>query len=144
MATAASKRSRSVRRATPVSPRRLEPGTKNWLRLDGEFLMGPRYAALLEGVDKHGSIRAACGDASVSYRTAMNRLRRMERVLGAAVLETRRGGVQGGGATLTPRARAIVQVYREWRAELLVLSDQAFKRALARVGDLDEAAGPAL
>ena len=113
---------------------RLEPGTKNWLRLNGEFLMGPRYAALLEGVDELGSIRAACGRAKVSYRTALNRLRQMERVLGAPVLDTRRGGAEGGGATLTPAARAIVRVYREWRLELLRLSDEAFARALARAG----------
>ena len=124
------------RRRGPARAPRLEPGTKNWLRLNGEFLMGPRYAALLEGVDALGSIRAACGPAGVSYRTALNRLRQMERVLGAPVLDTRRGGSEGGGATLTPVARAIVQVYREWRADLLRLSDEAFARAMARAGDL--------
>jgi len=96
--------------------------------------MGPRDAALLQGVDQLGSIRAACRGAGVSYRTAMNRLRQMERVLGAPVLTTRRGGAAGGGATLTPRARAIVEVYRAWRAELLTLSDAAFRRAVARAG----------
>jgi molybdate transport system regulatory protein len=124
------------RRRKPAPAPRLEPGTKNWLRLNGEFLMGPRYAALLQGVDELGSIRAACGRAGVSYRTALNRLRQMERVLGAPVLETRRGGVEGGGATLTPAARAIVGVYHEWREELLRLSDEAFRRAIARAGEL--------
>ncbi len=119
---------------TSIAKLRLEPGTKNWIRLNGEFLMGPRYAALLVGVDRLGSIRAACRGAGVSYRTAMNRLRQMERVLGAPVLATRRGGAEGGGATLTPQARAIVEVYQQWRAELLVLSDAAFRRALARAG----------
>jgi molybdate transport system regulatory protein len=122
------------RRRQPAPGLRLEPGTKNWLRLNGEFLMGPRYAALLEGVDELGSIRAACGRAGVSYRTALNRLRQMERVLGVPVLETRRGGPEGGGATLTPAARAIVQVYRDWREELLRMSDEAFRRAVARAG----------
>ena len=123
------------RRRDPARGLRLEPGTKNWLRLNGDFLMGPRYAALLEGVDELGSIRAACGRAGVSYRTALNRLRQMERVLGMPVLDTRRGGVEGGGASLTPAARAIVQVYREWREELLRMSDEAFRRAVARAGD---------
>ncbi len=122
------------KRRKPAGKLQLEPGTKNWLRLNGEFLMGPRYAALLEGVDELGSIRAACRGAGVSYRTAINRVRRMERVLGAPVLTTRRGGVEGGGATLTPRARAIVDVYRQWRGELLALSDAAFRRAVARIG----------
>ncbi len=93
--------------------------------------MGPRYAALLEGVDEFGSIRAACRGAGVSYRTAINRIRQMERVLGAPVITTRRGGPEGGGATLTPRARRIVAVYRAWRAPSIALSDAAFRRALA-------------
>jgi molybdate transport system regulatory protein len=114
----------------------LQPGTKNWLRLDGTFLMGPRYAALLEGVDRHGSIRAACATVGLSYRTCLNRVRQMERVLGQPVLDTHRGGIEGGGASLTPTARAIVRVYREWRAELLELSDAAFARALARAPGL--------
>lgn len=125
---------RSPARVRPVAGLRLEPGTKNWLRLNGEFLMGPRYAALLEGVDEFGSIRAACRGAGVSYRTAINRIRQMERVLGARVITTRRGGVTGGGAELTPQARVIVEVYRRWRAELLGLSDKAFRRALASAG----------
>lgn len=128
MATATKRRSGHA----SGSPLRFEPGTKNWLRLNGEFLMGPRYAALLEGVDEMGSIRAACGRARISYRTAMNRLRQMERVLGAPVLRTRRGGPSGGGASLTPTARAIVNLYRDWRDELLRMSDEAFDRALGR------------
>jgi molybdate transport system regulatory protein len=121
----------SVRRRNKLY---LEPGTKNWIRVNGEFLMGPRYAALLEGIEEFGSIRAACRGAGVSYRTAINRVRQMERVLGAPVITTRRGGSEGGGAALTPQARLIVAVYRRWRAELLTLSDAAFRRALAEVG----------
>ncbi|MGH7533952.1 MAG: winged helix-turn-helix domain-containing protein [Gemmatimonadales bacterium] len=129
MGTTPSSTTRGRRRAREL---RLQPGTKNWLLLNDEFLMGPRYVALLEGVDQLGSIRAACGRAGVSYRTAMNRVRQMERVLGTPVLRTRRGGVSGGGATLTVEARAIVQVFRDWRAELLKLSDAAFRRAVGR------------
>jgi molybdate transport system regulatory protein len=132
--SATSSPARPLRR--PARELRLEPGTKSWLRLNGEFLMGPRYAALLEGVDELGSIRAACARGRVSYRTALNRLRQMERVLGAPVLETRRGGSSGGGARLTPQARTILRVYRGWRAELVTLSDQAFRRAVAGAAKL--------
>jgi len=128
---------RSRRRGTTTARRiELQPGTKNWLRLNGTFLMGPRYAALLEAVDHHGSIRAACQTVGLSYRTCLNRVRQMERVLGQPVLDTHRGGTEGGGASLTPTARAMVTVYREWRAELLKMSDAAFARALARAPGL--------
>ena len=42
--------------------------------------MGPRHVHLLEDVERLGSIRAACVEVGLSYRTCMNRLRRMEAV----------------------------------------------------------------
>lgn len=119
----------------------LEPGIKIWLRLNGTFFMGPRYVALLSAIDRLGSIRAACAEVGLSYRTCLNRIRQMERVLGQPVLDTRRGGAEGGGACLTPTSRVLVRVYADWRAELLTLSDAAFARALARAPELAAALG---
>lgn len=121
---------RPARATRTLAAAPLRPGIKCWLRLGDEFLMGPRYVHLLEDVERLGSIRAACTEVGLSYRTCMNRLRQMERVLGGKVLETRRGGAEGGGAALTPRARQLVRVYRQWRADLVRVSDRAFQRAL--------------
>ena len=122
--------SHPVRRTRPVAAAALRPGLKCWLSLGEEFLMGPRYVHLLEDVERLGSIRAAAAEVGLSYRTCMNRLRRMEQVLGGKVLETRRGGAEGGGAQLTPRARRLLRVYRQWRTDLVRVSDRAFQRAL--------------
>ena len=110
--------------------RRLRPRVKGWLTWDSAFVMGPRYVLLLEGIDEAGSIRAGCGRTGMSYRTCLNRLRQMERVLGAPVVRTSRGGASRGGATLTPLGRRLVRTYRGWRAELQALSDRAFDAAL--------------
>ena len=37
--------------------------------------MGPRYVRLLEEIDRHGSIREACVEVGLSYRTCLNRVR---------------------------------------------------------------------
>ena len=110
----------------------LAPRIKGWFALGDEFLMGPRYVRLLEAIDETGSISAACRDAGVSYRTCLNRLRQMERVMGHALVETSRGGVRGGGASLTEESRHLVRVYRRWRSQLARLSDQAFAEAIRR------------
>ncbi len=78
------------------------PALKGWLLWDGEFVMGPRYVRLLEGIERHGSIRAACADLGLSYRTCLTRIRRMERVTGASIVITQRGGSARGGAEVTP------------------------------------------
>jgi len=110
----------------------LVPRHKLWLNWDGAFLMGPRYLRFLEAVDRAGTIRAAGREVGWSYRTCLNRIREMERVLGAKVLITKRGGASRGGARLTPAARRLVQLFARWRREAVRLSDVAFRKILRR------------
>jgi molybdate transport system regulatory protein len=110
----------------------LKPHHKLWLNWDGAFLMGPRYLRFLEAVDRAGTIRAAGREVGWSYRTCLNRIREMERVLGAKVLATTRGGTSRGGARLTPAARRLVQLFARWRRQAVHLSDVAFRKILRR------------
>ena len=124
-------RARSRPRA-PALRAHLKPHNKLWLNWDGVFLMGPRYLRFLDAVDRTGTIRAAGREVGWSYRTCLNRIREMERVLGAKVLATTRGGTTRGGALLTPAARRLVKVFEQWRREALRLSDVAFRKILRR------------
>ncbi len=90
--------------------------------------MGPRYLIFLDAVERTGTIRAAGRLVGWSYRTCLNRIREMERVLGARVLATSRGGATGGSARLTAEARRLVRVYRRWKREVDRLTHSAFKR----------------
>src|SRR2546425_6707675 len=99
----------------PSLRRPLDPGLKVWLNYDGLFLMGPRYLRFLTAVQRTGTIRAAGREVGWSYRTCLNRLRRMERVLGSPVLLTTRGGRRGGGARLSPAAGRAVAVFTQWQ-----------------------------
>jgi len=56
----------------------------------------------------------------------------MERVLGASILVTTRGGRTGGGARLTPEARRLVRVFTRWQREVERLTHRAFREALKR------------
>jgi molybdate transport system regulatory protein len=108
----------------------LKPRHKLWLTWNGKFLMGPRYLHFLDAVDRTGTIRAAGQDVGWSYRTCLNRLREMERVLGTKVLETKRGGVSRGGARLTPTARRLVKLFASWRTAATHSSDAAFQKLM--------------
>src|SRR2546422_11440226 len=90
---------------TPSLRKHLVPHQKLWLNWDGVFLMGPRYLRFLAAVDQTGTIRAAGQGGGWSYRTCLNRIRQMERVLGARVLATTRGGRGGGGGPPAAAAR---------------------------------------
>ena len=112
--------------------RHLDPGLKVWLTYDGLFLMGPRYLRFLTAVQRTGTIRAAGREVGWSYRTCLNRLRRMERVLGSPVLLTTRGGRRGGGARLSPAAGRLVRVFGQWQREVVRLTRKSFRDSLAR------------
>jgi molybdate transport system regulatory protein len=110
----------------------LIPRQKIWLNWDGVFLMGPNYLRFLAAVEKAGTIREAGLVVGWSYRTCLNRIRRMEKVLGVPVLATTRGGKAGGGAKLTPEARRLVRVFAQWQREVDRLTRSAFRRAVQR------------
>jgi molybdate transport system regulatory protein len=110
----------------------LAPKHKVWLTWDGAFLMGPNYLRFLAGVDESGTIRGGGKAVGWSYRTCLNRIRRMEQVLGHEVLTTSRDGSSGGSARLTPEARRLVRVFTRWRQEVDRLGRAAFERALKR------------
>ncbi len=110
----------------------LAPRQKLWLNWDGVFLMGPRYLRFLDAVERTGTIRAAGKLVGWSYRTCLNRVRQMERVLGAKVLATTRGGSSRGGARLTPEARRLAKVFAQWRRDVDRLSLVAFRKILRR------------
>src|SRR4029077_9597055 len=86
---------------------------KGGLTLDGEFLLGPRYVQLLEGIERTGTIREGCQATRMSYRTCLSRIRRMEAALGAPLVLTHRGGTTRGSASLTPLARRLIRIYRQ-------------------------------
>ena len=119
--------------ATPDPlPTHLTPRIKVWFAWNGGFLMGPKYLRFLEAIEETGTIRAAGKAAGWSYRTCLNRTRRMEEALGQPVLMTTRGGVAHGGSRLTPIARRLIRIFGAWRTDVHQLSDRAFRKASRR------------
>jgi molybdate transport system regulatory protein len=116
-------------RRTPILTDSLTGRIKGWLTFKGEFLLGPRYVQLLEGIERTGTIREGCQATRMSYRTCLGRIRQMEAALGAPLVLTRRGGTTRGSATLTPLARRLIRIYREWRDAV----EQASRAAFAEV-----------
>ena len=105
---------------------------KVWFTLGNSFLMGPNYFRFLRAVDETGTIRQAGQAVGWSYRTCLNRIRRMEDILGRRVLETARGGSAGGGAKLSAEGRRLVAIFERWQGDMADYSQRAFRKALKR------------
>ena len=84
---------------------------------------------LLEAIGRTGSISKAAREIGMSYRRAWLLIEDMKVNLDAAVVAASTGGVHGGGTSLTPFGRQMIERYRQLESEFQQL-------AKTRLGDL--------
>lgn len=83
------------------------------LRIDlPQGRIGPGKIALLEAIDREGSISAAGRAIGMSYKRAWDLVDETNRLLGTPVVAASPGGYRGGGASLTDAGRNLVADYR--------------------------------
>lgn len=74
--------------------------------------IGPGKAALLEALERTGSISAAGRDLGMSYRRAWLLIHSVNQAYKEPLVEASKGGAGGGGAQLTPLGREVLSIYR--------------------------------
>ena len=74
--------------------------------------LGPGKIRLLEAIEKTGSISQGGRTLGISYRRAWSLVDDMNTCFRDAVISAQPGGVQGGGASLTPFGQRLVKLYR--------------------------------
>ena len=90
----------------------MELRSKIWLEIDGETVFGSGRRALLDEIDKLGSINKAAKAINISFRKALSYIQSMELRLGKDLVIRQAGGKNGGGASLTDEARSLLDQYR--------------------------------
>lgn len=94
------------------------------LFLDDEIAFGPGKADLLEAIAATGSISAAGKQLGMSYRRAWLLVDAMNRCFQQPLVETAKGGVQGGGALLSAYGEDVLKKYRQLETETRVIAVQ--------------------
>lgn len=87
------------------------------IRVDDVKVFGPGIAELLERIDRCESIRTATTEMKIAYSKAWTMLRSCEAALGYPLIQRKVGGAGGGGSTLTPEGRSLLERYRRWEAD---------------------------
>ena len=84
------------------------------LRIDlgPDCSIGPGKIALLEQIERSGSLSQAARILKMSYRRAWLLLEDLNRTLGQPVTTASIGGAGGGGAKITPFGRHVVAAFR--------------------------------
>lgn len=109
--------------------------TKVTIRLDftDTASIGPGKVRLLEAVETTGSIRKAAASTGMSFRQAWLLLQALDGMFGQAVIETVRGGAQGGGTRLTSLGQSVVAHYRRAECAAGRAADADFQALAAKV-----------
>ena len=97
--------------------------------------LGPGKIRLLEAIGATGSISQAGRALEMSYRRAWLLVDDMNHCFRTPVVATQGGGTKGGGATLTPFGRALIEHYRAIEAQATAAADaqlRTLKTALRR------------
>ena len=118
---------RSLQRATAKKLR--APVLRFRMRVtDGDKIaVGPGKIALLEAIASTGSITAAAKSLDMSYRRAWLLLDELNHSLEHPAVDSAKGGLQGGGSSLTEVGQQLITLYRriERRAEAACRDDIA-------------------
>ncbi len=73
---------------------------------------------LLKAVEESGSLTSAADSLDLSYRKAWGDLKKASELLGFPLVETTRGGKEGGHTRLTTDGRELVQAMEELREDI--------------------------
>ena len=95
------------------------------LQFDPENRIGRGKIQLLSHIRETGSISAGGRAMDMSYRRAWLLVDEMNRLFRQPVVESQRGGKQGGGAVLTPFGEALIARYHamEEKAQAALAED---------------------
>ncbi|MBQ2971476.1 MAG: LysR family transcriptional regulator [Ruminococcus sp.] len=91
-----------------------------------EKCFGPGVALLLEKIKENNSMRKAAFEIDMSYSKAWTIIRRAEKNLGFSLLNSKTGGADGGGATLTESGEKMLIAFRECEKELFLYTEDKF------------------
>lgn len=103
-----------------------KPQTRVRLDFSLNCSIGPGKVALLEGIERSGSLSAAARALGMSYRRAWLLLHNTNEAFQEPVAELAVGGKDGGGAHLTDFGRKLVADFRAFEQAVDDLAAQRF------------------
>ena len=109
----------------------MQPEYKIWFSSpDGVGILGDGKWKILKKIEECGSLVGACEQLGITYRRTWNDLRKIEKMLGFNLLETIRGGQEGGSTKLSPEGRRLVKSFDVFHRRMDKIMKKEFERLL--------------
>lgn len=101
---------------------------KIWLSTnDGINLLGDGKWKILKAIEEHGSLKGATDALGITYRRTWGDLKKIEELLGFALLEKERGGKEGGKTYLTAQGKLLVEAFDNFHEKVDIVMEDAFE-----------------
>ncbi len=107
---------------------------KLFINLRGQTLLCRGRKEFLETLEREGSITRTARKLGISYRTAWNLVNKTNAAAGCIIIETERGGKEGGSAHLTPQGRKLLLLIDRFFTEIDDLADRQTRELLQEFG----------
>ncbi|MBI9094471.1 MAG: LysR family transcriptional regulator [Sphaerochaeta sp.] len=108
---------------------------------EGNKFMGIGVLWLLQHIRMHKSLRKGSSVLGISYSKAFAMIRNLEKSLGVAILDRKKGGANRDGATLTPFGEQFIELYETFEQEAKLTLDkpyEQFREKLSLLFDEDD------
>lgn len=94
-----------------MSGNRIEVDSYIFVRRDGQQLLSPEKVRLLKEIERSGSLRDAAACLQISYQHAWKLIEAVNKAAAKPVVSKQRGGVGGGGASMTEYGAKLLADY---------------------------------
>ncbi|OFY21038.1 MAG: hypothetical protein A2W98_01390 [Bacteroidetes bacterium GWF2_33_38] len=106
---------------------------KIWIEIDGKGAFGDGKWELLKAIDETGSLKEAMEKLNLTYRKTWNNLQKMEELLGVPLIQTNRGGTDGGSSCLTPEGKKIITIFHKFHEKYDAEINKEFEKILSEL-----------
>jgi len=114
----------------------LKPEYKIWFSSPkGAGILGDGKWKILKQIDECGSLVGACDKLGITYRRTWNDMRKIEKMLGFQLLQTIRGGQEGGSTHLSPEGQRLVKSFDEFHKRMDRIMQKEFNHLLESLND---------
>lgn len=103
------------------------PSYKIWFSTpEGKGILGDGKWRILKKIDECGSLMKACEELGITYRHTWNDLRKIEKQLGFSLLDSSRGGSEGGNTRLTEEGSRLVRAFDHFHERMDKIMEAEF------------------
>lgn len=112
----------------PESADKLRVKTKTWIENEhGDLLFGKGKTEILLYIEEEGSIAGAAEKMGLSYKKAWTHIKILQTLIHDELVLTKKGGHGKGGSSLTPKAKEVIERYRQLQCDIEDFANKRFQ-----------------